>query len=216
MATAAELITTVQEIYGDTREVSFTRAMALKWLSEGQKRIAKDTGSVTIVTTFNITTVGTAYDGHVLPTSPAFIKEAAVEWKGVPTRRIAREDINQFAVKLGETTTDEPTHHFYFQERLWVWPYPATANALSPLKLWYYAMPNDIATEGTALLIPPVLHDELIDFVLMRARERNEDPEQAQRSKQSFDDKMAQARDIINNPSEQSYPVVRDDPGDWY
>lgn len=216
MATSTEIIDSVQEIFGDTREVAFTRLQCLRWLSDGQQQIAKDTECVTQTTTFDITTVGLLYDGHVLPTSPAFIREATVEWKGTPLKKIQREDLNAFQLKLGETTSSEPTHYFIFQERLWVWPYPASADSTDPLRLWYYAMPATLTLEATALTIPVVLHNDLIDYCLARARERNEDPEQAGRSMQAFTERMAQSREILFNPHGESYPVVRSDPGDWF
>jgi hypothetical protein len=216
MATCADIITSVQEIFGDVREVAFTRAQCLRWLSDGQQQIAKDTECFTTTALFGVSTFGASYNGHALPDDPIFMREASVEWNGVPLPRTHREDINTTRVKMGDVTSSDPTSYFIFDQKIYLWPYPQAAVSGTPLRLWFYAMPATILLEAEELSIPAALHSDLVDYCLARARERNEDPEQAGRSMQQFSERLAQSREIIFNPGGESYPVIRSDPADMY
>lgn len=204
-----DVVRHVQRIFGDEYEVQIKTEDIVDWANESIVTIARETEFKT--GTLGPVPYGPSTDGVALPTQ--FIGEKRVTWDSVP---LDRAEINQ----LDDMTTVEttgvlgarPTHFYFWDEKIYLHPTPGQA---ANLVMNYVATPSTHTEMSAPLPLPLHHHWTVIRMCLVRARELNEDFDQAARLQTEVDGLLGKSRDDQNNRFRETFPVVKDDPADW-
>jgi len=122
-------------------------------------------------------------------------------------------DLDQY-IGDPQSVSDQKVSLYYF----WggsVYPWPVGSKAVpKALKLWYVCSPEPLTQITDQLQIPLYMHEDLVRYALMRARELNEDVEQANAMGTDLANRMVQSRSEAFSPYKDQYPVIRDYAGD--
>lgn len=111
-----------------------------------------------------------------------------------------------------ETGTDTPTRYYIWGGKLYVHPNPTNAG-VGNLDMFYGRMPLRLENDGDQSEIPAQYRPDLERFILAKAKEKDEEFDQASVLRADYELQVANARSEQNQP-EDSYPAVRLLPGD--
>jgi len=207
-----EIVRQVQRLFGDTSEAQIYAQDILDWINAGQMEIARQTECLQGLQKIN-TSVDDPTDGIILPDD--FIKERRVTYNNILLARTTLEDLDTLRLATTPSTTDGNSLYYYiWGGSMFLWPDP-TNIGVDFYKLWYVRAPSLVSQSSDQLSIPYHMHDDIIRFCLMRAKELNEDEQGVDRISGELSIRMAQNREESFTPSD-SYPVVRDYAGDMW
>jgi hypothetical protein len=157
-------------------------------------------------------TYGPTTDGVDLPLQ--FIGEKRVTFGGIPLEKTSINELDDIGV-LPTDIAGTPVKFYTWGSKMYIWPAPANS-ITNGLIIWYVEAPARVDDINLQLPIPVVFHMDVVRMCLVRARELNEDYEQARVLKAEVDANLGQVRFDQENRSRETFPVVRDDPGDWW
>lgn len=210
-----DIIKRVQRIFGDEDEVQITVQDIIAWVSDGQMEVARQTECLTKDTVLDFDP--TTFTGFAIPSN--FILEKRVTWKlqdgGIrPLARTTLESLDNLGARSAEAKGD-PTYYYLWAGNVQIYPIGDVART-GAFRLWYVCAPDALSQVNDQLQIPAHMHEDLVRYALMRARELNEDVEQADRMGAELTNRLVQSRAESFNPYKDQYPVVRDYAGDWW
>jgi hypothetical protein len=204
-----DVIRQVQRIFGDSFEVQINVTDIKDWANEAMMQIVRQAETNQNSAQF---TYGPTTDGVTLPDQ--FIGEKRVTFNAIALEKISINELDD----LGVTPTDTagaPSRFYLWGKKMYIWPMPSTA-VTNGLIVWYIEAPNRVDDVNIQLPIPLVFHQDVVRMCLIRARELNEDYEQARVLKAEVDANLGQVRYDQENRARETFPVIRDDPGDWW
>jgi hypothetical protein len=205
-----EVVRQVQRLFGDTSEAQIYIQDIIDWINAGQLEIARQTECLTGTQVID-TSSDDPTDGIALPDD--FMREKRVLYNGTALQRTVLEDLDGLGMPTSPAQiSDQPFYYYIWSGKMYLYPDPTKVGA-NMYKLYYIASPVLVASSGDLLSVPFQMYDDVIRFCLMRAKELNEDEQGVNRISAEFSVKMAQGRDEAMHPSD-SYPVIRDYPGD--
>jgi len=204
---ANDVVRQVQHLFGDSFEVQIKVEDIIDWINESLMTIARETEYKTSTQTTAL--YGPTTLGVDLPVD--FIGEKRVTWDGTPlnkTELTALDDLGALPSDIGPAVS-----HFYFwEDKTWLYPQPGTAK---PMLLYYVAAPTLVGDMNIPLALPLHFHKDIVRMCMVRARELNEDWDQARVLQNEIDANLGKTRDDQQNRGRETFPVVRDDPADW-
>lgn len=211
-----DIIKRVQRIFGDEDEVQISVQDILSWASDGQMEIARQTECLTKDVIFDFDPV--QYSGFLIPAD--YILEKRVSWTGSDKSEKALGKTTLDVLDSGRMdpkgTSANPYCYYLWAGKINLYPVPSSAVAQS-VRLWYICAPEPLVQISDQLQIPLHMHEDVVRYALMRARELNEDTEQANAIGADLTNRMVQSRSEAFNPYKDQYPVIRDDWGDsWW
>jgi len=202
----SEVITYVQRLFGDENEIQIQVDDIITWADEGQKEIARQTECLQKEAVFDYNPVG--FTGFQLPLD--FISAKRVTYEGLPLRQTIITDLDNIGIEVdnSDATGISPTMYYFWGNKISIFPEPRLAS-VQKFKLFYVALPPQLNQISDALTIPSNMHNDVRRFVLMRARELNEDSNEVSRIEQQLSARMADSKYEMWNPSSNTYPSVR-------
>ena len=211
-----EIIRRVQRIFGDEDEVQISVQDIISWVSDGQMEVARQTECLTKSLEFDFDPI--TFTGFVLPAD--FIMEKRVTWSdGSSVRALGKTtlmELDTYSVNSQSGVDHDVVLYYLWGGDIYPWPVGTKAIAKA-LKLWYVCAPDALSQMNDQLQIPLYMHEDLVRYALMRARELNEDVEQANAMGTELASRMVQSRSEAFNPFKDQYPVIRDYSGDlWW
>jgi len=204
-----DVVKQVQRLFGDNFEVQIKVDDIIDWANEAMMAIVRQAETNQASASF---TYGPTTDGVTLPVQ--FIGEKRVTFNGVPLEKTSINELDDIGV-LPTDIAGTPVKFYTWGGKMYIWPAPA-ASLTNGLIIWYVEAPARVDDVNIQLPIPVVFHMDVVRMCLVRARELNEDYEQARILKQEIDANMGQVRFDQENRARETFPVVRDDPGDWW
>jgi hypothetical protein len=208
----SKMISTVQNLFGDTSEAQITPAEIIDWLNEGQRRIARDTGWISERAE---TDVIAGQRGYELP--PDIITMERLELDGAKLPRTTLQMIDN-EEPIHTTKEGAPTKYYIWGNTLYLYPTP-TESGSGNLDMWYKKMPVLIQSDADSAELPESMHDAMVRFALGRAKEKDEETSDAQVIMQGVQADIGQNIHETEQKSDETYPVVTpaiDDEGMWY
>lgn len=213
----------VKRRFGDTSGAQISDADIYDWINDAlidiARRIEYKTSSIAIntadgteayfVTNEEFYILRIAFDGHML-------------------RKTTLREIDQYVPHRYETTIKGIPDRYWMRSGFaYLYPIPdAAAAGTGRLVATYVALPNavtatsDIDTDTASLDLPTQMQEAIVDYCLWKAKELNEDFDQAERFQESYNEKINLAMYESHVPDANSYPAVRALPGDdgteWY
>lgn len=203
------LILGTQRLFGDTSEAQITRSDIIRWLNEGQIKIVRKTQCLQRhVETASVK--GQA--SYELPDDCLFVRRATYDDNLVPP--VAFEELDTVAPdRDGSNSTGNAMYYYLWSNSIWFYP-AASVTENGKIDIWYIRTPVELSSNSDEPEIPEYMHEQLINYAVMKAKELDEDYDAAMMLRNGFDVEMQDARNDAQSVQKDSYPAVRALPGD--
>jgi len=204
-----EIITAVQRQFGDTAEVQIFESDIIRWANHAAIDIARETGCIQDHRETN----SVAADGsYTLPED--FLQMRRVTFDGRTLRPTTLETAdNNWPDREVANDSGTPQSYYIWSNILYLYPTPSTAGA-GNLDVYYIRTPAILIDPEDISEIPPQYHEQIIRYCLSRAKELDEEPQEASLILQEYKSGVAQSRHDSQDRQVDSYPSVRLCPGD--
>lgn len=161
----AGVIRRVQNLFGDANEIVITKTMIVDWINEGQIEIARETAYRTATATDDASNFRT---GKALSD---LILMKGISYDGTPLVVTDLETIQ----RMHDPSNFEGVPEFYYTdgEGVYLFPNPTSTDSTT-CTIRYVDAPTDLTDENDSLDIPAKYHNDLVDYCISKAHERNE------------------------------------------
>jgi len=207
------IIKRTQRIFGDTVESQIFVDDIFDWINEAMRQIARDTEVLEGETDLNTS----SSTGEItLPID--FIRAKRVNYLGQWIQQTTLADLDRvdFPNDALKVVNGQFANLWYvWGNKLHIYPDPGL-NQTGAIHLWYVRLPLEVNTQDDIPEIPDYMHEDLVRFCLMRARELNEEYDQSAKIEQEWKNRVAQTKEQSQNPYANSYPAVRQWDGDSF
>ena len=173
--TVGNVYDAVKRIFGDESGVQLTNADIVRWINEAQVDVSKQ--NQILQTTATIAVVANTATYSLTSVSPAIDSVASLLLDG---RRVGNIPISQAeeSISLADpegTETGAPQFWYAWGGDVTFWPKP---NKDYTMLIRYIAQPANVTTTTTDVLsLPDETFTDIVNFVLMKAYEMDENPQ---------------------------------------
>ncbi len=204
--TYGELAVAVKRQFGDESGVQLEDGDILRWANEGQQAIV--TRNRVLKRKVTTTTVA-QQDEYTFPDEPIH-QIASIELAGSILQNVPFEDAERQIMGSDPDKTEVGRPLFWYE---WggtfnVWPKPDQAY---PLVLRYTAAPDKLTgSQSQVLQLSDKIYPALVDYILWRAYEMDEDWQAAQQKQQSYEAHIAQQGQEERIAQDMTYQVIQE------
>jgi len=188
--TVAQVYAYVKRAFGDESGVQLTDDDIVRWINDAQHEIAEAAGVIPAVATMSVTAGTPTYS--LTSVTPLINSVASISLDG---RRVGNINVAQAeeSISLRDpngTINDHPMFWYSWAGTITFWPNPVQNHTMS---IRYFAKPTDVTTTGTDLLtVPDYCFTDVVNYVLMRAYEMDENPQMMAAKQSEFANSIAE------------------------
>ncbi len=208
-ATVADLSIRIKRIFGDESGTLIEDADILRWLNDAQLDIARKTHCLVKTQTYDSTT-----GDHTAALPAYFLFYQRATFDGRLLSVISYQDLDKRqpdrAVDYPQAT---PEYITFVGAGIELYPAPSE-DGTDNFSVTYVARPIPLEDTAQVLEIPDQYYEALVFFGLMRAKELDQDWAGSKVFQEKYESELGVIRDDVAQPTQSSYPVVRDDVGD--
>lgn len=196
----------VKRIFGDESGVQLDATDILRWANDAQMEIVSINGplkarsTTTSVAGQKVYTfpsekiqqiASLQYDGRLLPNTPFPEAQRII---------ISRDPQN--------VATGTPELWYEWAGEFSLWPTPESAR---PIDLFYSAYPADLTGDpNQTLSVSDSYYSAVVNYILSKAYEMDEEPQLSQMAEQRFRDSVQQQGDSERQAQDGAYPVIQE------
>jgi hypothetical protein len=202
--TYAELAVSVKRSFGDESGVQLEDGDILRWANEGQQAIVTRNR---VLKRKSTTTVVAGTSDYTFPSEKIF-QVASIELNGSLLPNMTFEDAERriMADDPSKTEVGRPLFWYEWGGEFSLWPKPDIGYTMV---LRYTAYPDKLTGTGTQLLaVSDKYYTPLIDFILLKAYEMDEDWQAAQAKQASFEAALQQQGQEERTSQDMTYGVI--------
>lgn len=204
-----EMITAVQNLFGDTSEAQITKDFIISQLNAGQIDVARQTKALQVRAQTD-TVIG--QEGYEVPEDFIQIETLSVDGRIVP--HIPRATLDSFDETRSLNGTGSVQSYYTHGRVIYLHPTPNTG-VVNALDIWYIKKPAPLDQDSDICELPETFHDSVVLFALARCKELDEEFAQAQMIKVDYAAQMIENKDETYDTNGESYPAVRLLPEDY-
>lgn len=184
-----DVLSWVKRQFGDESGVQITDADIIRWLNQAQFEIGSSADAIQAIASTDYVAGQHTYDA---PLSNA-IKIIAVNVNGIPIPGIEFSYAQEYIMTNDPFRTQQgnPAYWWRFANKLYFWPTPDTSYP-GGMEIYYIAAPADVSTASDFLSLPDKYFEAIIQYVMGKAYELDEDDQGMQRARQMFSDSLGQ------------------------
>ena len=206
-----DVIRRVQRTFGDENESQITIPDIIDWINAAQNDICRRTEVLQGTKTYDTVTGSNDY---LLPDD--FIRAARVEYLGEMIQQTTLSDLDIYAANDPVHVNGDAKPWWYIWGNVMhLYPNPNKDQSAAVL-LYYTKLAPQVTNELDSLGIPLQMHEDVINYCMMKARELNEDYDERNALQAVHSQRMAESAEIIFDPQTNAYVAVRPDPQDMY
>lgn len=199
----------VKRQFGDESGALITNADIDRWANDGQLHVARRTEVLQQKEEIN-----SVADQQNYSLTDEWIKIRKVTYEGRVLQPITLEELdNSHAARDANAQSGTPIYYYEWGEDIYLYPAPASAG-VSNIDVWYVAAPEPLVNPGDVPEIPTHMHEDIVRYCLMRAKELDEDYGASDRLAVEMEGRLAESQEEAQNKQADSYPAVRLVPGD--
>lgn len=203
-----DIIVAVKRQFGDESGAQITNSDIIRWANDAQVDIARRTE--TLVS--HRETEGIPSDGsYLLPTDFMFMKR--VTFNNYVLHYRSLDDLDQRGQSVETAASGEPNSYYLTSSTLHLYPKPSTGG-VGVLDIFYARTPTRLVDAADTPEIPGHMHEDIIRYCLVRAKELDDDLQGAERIGAEYDARVAQSHYETITQTMNSYPAIRLSPGD--
>jgi hypothetical protein len=207
---ADDVIRRVQRTFGDENESQITVPDILDWINAAQVDICRRTEVLQGTIVYDTAVGDNDYD---LP--PDYIRASRVEYLNEKIQQTTLDQLDLYSYS-------DPVHSTGDAKPVWyIWGgilhlYPSPNKVQTGvLKMFYTKLPPPVTISSDTLGIPVHMHDDIVNYCMMKARELNEDFDERNALQSVHTQRMAESSEIVFDPTNNSYVAVREWEGDF-
>jgi hypothetical protein len=199
----SDVVTWVQRQFGDESSVQITQADIIRWLNQAQLEVAVVANPIQAISS-TVLVPGTFQ--YTLPVENA-TNIISLRIDGTPIEnmefqtaelRIAREDPER-------QVSGKPQYWWRFADKIYMWPTPDSALSVD---LFYFKNPDDLTSSGDLLGLPDKYYEALLQFVMSKAYELDEEYANSRAARQAFNDRIGITLEEDTRGSVEYYPTL--------
>lgn len=207
---ASDVITAVTRQFGDEAQIQIDEADIIRWINAGQREIITNNNSIN--RTSAVTAIVANQTTYPLDGDPAFegVQNIfTVMVNGIPYKALSFQDA------ILHHTMGETANIWYTQAGL-LNIHPAPVHDYpNGLAIYFIKAAPEITTPGDTLGVPDNFYNALVQYVLQQAYELDENFQAAGVKAQQFE-KSVNIQQNQNEVQTAFYPIIADDPEDYY
>lgn len=182
----AGVVTRVKSLFGDSNEIFINDSNIVDWINEAQLEICRETHYKVGTSTANN---AQAFRTGVTLTDALLIR--TITYGTTPLSLMDTETIDRMGLR--ELSDGIPQAYYFVGPAIYLFPKPESTDTTT-VTVSYVKAPTDLTTTGSSLDIPVVYHNDLCNFIVMRAHERNENYRAAELYEAKFRASLGQRR----------------------
>lgn len=175
--TVQDVASEVKRIFGDEAGVQLNDTDIIRWINRGQLEIFKTADILKATSTADIVAGQYMYSITGLP----ILKIQGIYYNGVPLNYVSFQEYSIYVAKTDplSSASGTPTMWTEWAGSLHLYPKPDTAY-VAGLAIYYSSAPVKVTALSDILGITDSYYSALIDYVLSKAYELDEDPQNSQ------------------------------------
>lgn len=166
-----QVIARVQNIFGSSMSTTMARSLVVDWINEAQLEICRETHYKVGTNTSN-----TANDLRSGVSITDLLLVRTVKYGTKPLSIIDTETIDRMGVR--NIADAEPQAYYMVGPTMYLFPQPVSGDTTT-ITISYVKAPTDLTDADSSLDIPVVYHNDLCNYCIMRAHERDGEFESA-------------------------------------
>lgn len=202
----------VRSTFGDSTGIQISDDDIIRWINDSVRDVAYNSDQVQAIATADITQGQYAY---ALPDD--LLKAFSVKYDGGELQALSIQEADNFISKHDNADAQakeaRPTHYWIWARVINVWPTPSE-DLTDGLVLYYIKQPVEIVTLDDDLDIPVQYHNIIVDMVLKKAYEKDEDWQAAAIKQNQSDTKLLAMQEEPNWDEHEEYPYITTAPRD--
>lgn len=200
-----DIVRRIQRSFGDENESQVRIADVIDWINAAQNDICRRTEVLQGTQTYS-TAIGS--NDYVLPT--LFLRASRVEYLGSKIQMTTLEQLDLWSSDDPVHTTGLATPYWYIWGGIMhLYPNPNIIQN-NAITLFFTKLAPAVTALTDPLGIPQHMHEDVVNFAMMKAREMNEDFDERNALQSLHTQRMAESAEIVFDPSNNSYAAVRD------
>lgn len=212
--TVQDVLIDVKRTFGDEASIQVSDNDILRWINQAQReilvqnRILRATGTTDVV----------AGQSEYLLNGLEIIAIQSIHYKGRRLEPKSFQEAEEYIISgdPGTTQTGDPALWYEWGGIINLYPVPAES-IVAGLKVYYIKEPPQVNDPGDLLSVPNSYYENVLQFVLAKAYELDEDNENANFKLGQFNQRLSDLAEQENQPSQYSYPRITVLPeDDWY
>lgn len=209
--TGTNLADEAKVMFGDVDEVQATDADWLRWINNGQREIVA-VNPILQDTVLHDITAGTntySYPADYIQ----YIQQ--LYYDGVPLTSYSYNEAIEYLLREGTpTTTGTPIIWYTWAQQIILYPTPDETLA-SGLRIDFVRIPTDLTALTDPIDLPDRYYQTLLDYVLGRVHELDENPEMSSLKRNDFAEGLGKLSEQENKVRINSYPTITVRPEDF-
>lgn len=204
----SDIILAVQRQFGDTSGAQISTADIIRWANEGQLEIVRKTECLQQHRETNVVLSDGSYE---LPSNFLMMKRVTLDNTLLKFRLL--EDLDNTSSGVDTSSSATPSYYYTWGNTLFLYPTPSTSGT-GNLDIWYICSPTTLINNADIPDIPAWLHYEIVRYCLARAKELDDDMDNARVIYADYQGRLNEAQYELHSQPLDSYPAVRVLPGD--
>lgn len=202
--TYGELALEVKRLFGDESGVQLEPNDILRWANQGQRDI-NGRNKVLKTRSSAVTVAGT--DLYTFPDDDIYeISSLQLDGQPLPNVEYPEAERRILSYDPNRTETGTPQYWYTWGNEFWLWPKP---NAVNNITLLYTKVPPKLTgTDSEILALGDEYFPVLVDYVLSKAYEMDEDWTAAQNKGTAYENAINQQGEKERDAQDMTYPVI--------
>lgn len=202
--TGTMLADEAKAIFGDPDQVQATNADWLRWINNGQREIVAVNPILQSSATHDIVS---GQRGYSYPADRVqYIQQVFVD--GLPIDYYSYAEAQAYILKTGNgSETGTPLIWYEWAQTITLWPTPSKT-IVNGLQMDYVRIPSELVSLANTLDLPDRYYQNLLDYVLARVHELNENIDMASLKRQDFNDGLGRLSEQENKHHIGAYPTI--------
>ena len=202
--TVQNVVSDIRRTFGDEASVQLTDDDILRWVNTAQREILISNRILKSIGTTDVVSGQTEYSLDplkIVTIQSIHFKGQKLEWKSF-------QEAEEYIMSMDpqKTAVADPSIWYEWGGVINLYPVPQD-NVTGGLKVYYIAEPSVAVIDGP-LVVPDAYYETVLQFVLAKAYELDEDAETSQFKLGQFADRLATLSEQENTPEIDTYPRI--------
>lgn len=202
--TAQDVIDDVKRTFGDEANVQVSDNDIIRWINSAQREIITQNPILRAVATSDITGGVSEYALSELN----ILSIQSIQYKGRKLQAMSFQEAEEYIMENDpdKVSTGFPIIWYEWAGTINLWPVPQDT-IVGGLKVYYVKMPDNIGQEHD-LQVPDLYYENIVQFVLSKAYELDEDTENSNFKIGQFNERMNTLAEKESTFQNDTYPRI--------
>lgn len=202
--TVSDVITEIKRTFGDESAVQVTDGDIIRWINSAQREILVTNPVLKAVGTTDIVAGVSEYP----LTDLNIISIQAIHYLGRKVEFKTFQEAEEYITESDPTRTFQGDPFIWYEWGGMINLYPVPQQDYPEALRIYYVPEPAVAVDGGNLALPDAYYENIVQYVLARAYELDEDNENSQFKLSQFENRLNSLSEQSSSPSENTYPRI--------